>query len=59
MAADTIELGKVFAFDDKCYDVGILDKVFIAVPGLSQEAKQYAERQRIKYYEVAELEPPH
>ncbi len=59
VAADKIELGKLFAFDDKCYDVGILDKVLIAVPRLSQEAKQYAEHQRIKYYEVAELEPPH
>ena len=52
-----VELDKVFDFDDKAYDAGILDKVFIAVPELSREAKQFAQRQRIRVFEVKELEP--
>jgi len=50
-------LDKVFDFDDKAYDAGILDKVFIAVPGLTNEAKQFAERQGIRVFEVGQLEP--
>lgn len=50
-----VELSKVFDFDAKAYDIGIQDKVFIAAPGLSQEAKQFAERQRIKVFEVEKL----
>ena len=52
-----MELDKVFDFDDKAYDAGILDKVFIAVPELSREAKQFAQRQKIRVFEVKELEP--
>jgi hypothetical protein len=48
-------LDKVFDFDDKTYDIGIRDKVFIAVPGLTREARQFAERQRIKVFEAKEL----
>jgi hypothetical protein len=51
-------LNNVFDFDDKAYDAGILDKVFIAVPGLTKEARQFAERQRIRVFEVEQLEPP-
>jgi general secretion pathway protein E len=51
-------LDKVFDFDDKAYDAGILDKVFIAVPGLTNEARQFAERQRIRVFEVEQLELP-
>ena len=53
-----IELDKVFSFDDKAYDIGIQDKVFIASPGLSREAKQFAERQRIRVFEVRKAEQP-
>jgi len=49
-------LDRVFDFDDKAYDAGILDKVFIAVPGLTREAKQFAERQRMRVFEVGQLE---
>lgn len=52
---DKIGLDKVFDFDDKTYDIGIRDKVFIAVPGLTREARQFAERQRIKVFEAKEL----
>jgi general secretion pathway protein E len=56
VAEQPVELDRVFDFDDKAYDAGILDKVFIAVPSLSREAKQFAQRQRIKVFEVKELE---
>jgi phosphoribosyl-dephospho-CoA transferase len=51
-------LDRVFDFDDKAYDTGILDKVFIAVPGLTKEARQFATRQGIRVFEVSQLEPP-
>ncbi|MFW6105506.1 MAG: restriction endonuclease [Chloroflexota bacterium] len=50
-------LDRVFDFDDKAYDAGILDKVFIAVPGLTKEARQFAKRQGIRVFEVEQLEP--
>ena len=56
-AKEPISLDKVFNFDDKAYDIGILDKAFIAAPGLTHEAKQFAQRQRIKVFEVGEIEP--
>lgn len=48
-------LGKVFDFDDKAYDAGISDKVIIAAPGLTKEARQFAQRQGIRVFEVAKL----
>ena len=48
-------LDRVFDFDDKAYDAGILDKVFVAVPGLTREAMQFARRQGIKVFEVKQL----
>jgi len=51
-------LDRIFDFDDKAYDAGILDKVFIAVPGLTKEARQFAKRQGIRVFEVEQLEPP-
>jgi uncharacterized Zn finger protein len=50
-------LDRVFDFDDKAYDAGIMDKVLIAVPGLTREAQQFAERQGIVVFEVEQLEP--
>ena len=52
-----VGLDAVFSFDDRAYDAGIQDKVFIAVPGLSKEAREFARRQRINVLEVKELEP--
>ncbi len=52
-----VGLDRVFDFDDKAYDIGIQDKVFIAVPGLTKEARQFARRQRIRVFETKELEP--
>ena len=57
VAEEPVGLNKVFDFDSKAYDSGILNKVFIAVPGLSKEARQFAQRQKIKVFEVEQLEP--
>ena len=43
-----VPLSRLFDFDNKVYDVGIRNKVFIAPGGLSQEARQFAEHQRIR-----------
>ncbi len=51
-------LDRVFDFDDKAYDAGILDKVLLTVPGLTREARQFADRQGIRVFEAAQLEPP-
>jgi ssDNA-binding Zn-finger/Zn-ribbon topoisomerase 1 len=52
---EPVGLDKLFAFDNKAYDIGILDKVFIAVPALAKEARQFAQRQRIKVFEATAL----
>jgi len=51
-------LDRVFDFDDRAYDAGIMDEVLIAVPGLTKEATQFAQRQGIRVFEVGQLEPP-
>jgi hypothetical protein len=48
-------LNRVFDFDDKAYDAGIMDKVFIAVPGLTKEAMQFAKRQGIRVFTIEKL----
>jgi ssDNA-binding Zn-finger/Zn-ribbon topoisomerase 1 len=53
---EPIGLDRLFAFDNKAYDIGIMDKVFVAVPALAKEADQFAQRQRIKVLEAGELE---
>jgi uncharacterized protein YebE (UPF0316 family) len=53
-----VDLGKVFDFDDKAYDAGIHDKVFIASPRLSREAALFAARQRIRVYETGVVKSP-
>lgn len=42
------EMNTIFNFANKAYDCGIIDRLLIAVPELSQEAKELARRQRIK-----------
>jgi len=46
--ASPVPLSRLFEFDNKVYDVGIRNKVFVTPGGLSQEAKQFAEHQRIQ-----------
>jgi len=53
---DDIGLAEVFAFDNKVYDLGIHDKVLLALPKLSLEARQFARQQRIKVIEEEDLE---
>ncbi|OGN95523.1 MAG: secretion system protein E [Chloroflexi bacterium RBG_13_51_36] len=43
-----IEVGTIFSLANKAYDSGILDRILVAIPDLSQEAKQLARKQRIK-----------
>ena len=50
-------LDRVFKFDDKAYDAGILDKVIIAVPGLTAEARKFARHQGTMVFETGQLEP--
>jgi general secretion pathway protein E len=42
------EVGTIFSLANKAYDCGILDRILIAVPDLSEEMKQLALKQRIK-----------
>ncbi len=42
------EAGTIFSLANKAYDCGILDRILIAIPELSQEMKQLALKQRIK-----------
>ena len=57
LTSDTQEtgLGQVFAFDDKCYDCGIRDKVIIVIPKLDPVATRFAQGQRIKTLEEEDL----
>src|SRR4030043_2395866 len=43
-----IEVGTIFSLANKAYDSGLLDRILVAIPDLSQEAKQLARKQRIK-----------
>jgi general secretion pathway protein E len=49
-------LGSVFAFDDKCYDCGIRDKVFLAFPALDDVANRFALNQRIRVFNTDGLQ---
>lgn len=49
-----ISFNPVSSFDTRAYDVGIHDKLLLACPGLSQEARQFAQYQRIKVIEVTD-----
>ena len=50
------EAGIIFSFANKAYDCGILDRMLIAIPELSQEAKQLAQKQRIKVIDGERIE---
>jgi hypothetical protein len=58
VAEKPMGLDRVFDFDDRAYDAGIMDKVLVAVPGLTGEAMQFAKRQGIRVFEVKQLETP-
>ena len=42
------QAGTIFTLANKAYDCGILDRILVAVPELSQEANQLARKQRIR-----------
>jgi len=50
------EVASIFSFANKAYDTGIQSRVLIAVPQLSPEAKQLAQKQRIKVIGVEQIE---
>ena len=51
-----MEVGTIFSLANKAYDCGILDRILIAVPELSQETKQLARKQRIKVIDGEQIE---
>jgi hypothetical protein len=53
--SEDVGLEDVFRFDNKVYDLGIHDKVMLALPSLSGEARQFARRQRIKAFDARDL----
>ncbi len=50
------EVATIFSFANKAYDTGVLDRVLFAVPGISQEAKQLARKQRIAVIDEERIE---
>jgi general secretion pathway protein E len=42
------QAGTIFTLANKAYDCGILDRILVAAPELSQEAKELARKQRIR-----------
>ena len=49
---EEVSLDKVSVFDTKAYEVGVDEKAIVISPALSPEAKQFAEHQRIKVFEL-------
>ena len=47
-----IGIDPVFLFDTKAYDIGVHDKILLVNPNLSTEARQFAQHQHIKVYEL-------
>jgi len=50
-----MEVGTIFSFANKAYDIGTRGRILIAIPGLSQEARQLAQKQRIKVIEGEQI----
>jgi general secretion pathway protein E len=48
---DEIGLSEVALFDTKAFDCGVDDKVLVVSPGLTPEARQFAQHQRIRVLE--------
>ncbi|HEY86847.1 MAG TPA: type II/IV secretion system protein, partial [Dehalococcoidia bacterium] len=51
-----LEVDTIFSFANKAYDTDIHDRILVAVPGISQEAKKLAHKQRIKVIDGEHLE---
>jgi general secretion pathway protein E len=50
------EIKAIFSFANKAYDTGIQSRVLIAIPQLGPEAKQLAQKQRIKVIDAEQIE---
>jgi general secretion pathway protein E len=53
-----VSLEQVTLFDTKAYDAGIDGKVIVVSPGISSEAKQFAQHQKIKVFELDQKRVP-
>ena len=51
-----ISLEEIFKFDDKTYDIGIYNKVLLAIPTISDQAMRFAQRQNIIVLKEDDLE---
>jgi general secretion pathway protein E len=51
-----MEVGTIFSLANKAYDCGIIDRILVAIPELSQETKQLARKQRIKVIDGEQIE---
>jgi general secretion pathway protein E len=51
-----MEAGAIFNLANKAYDCGILDRILVTIPDLSQEMKQMAHKQRIKVIDGERIE---
>ncbi len=51
-----LEMNTIFSFANKAYDTGIHDRVLVTVPELSPEARQLAQKQRIKVIDGGKIE---
>jgi general secretion pathway protein E len=50
------EVGTIFSLANKAYDCGILDRILVTIPELSQETKELARKQRIKVIDGERIE---
>jgi len=50
------EVGTIFSLANKAYDCGILDRILVTIPELSQETKELAHKQRIKVVDGERIE---
>lgn len=50
-----VSLEDVFRFDTTTYDLNLEYKAIVAIPKLTEEAKMFAERQKIKVFEIDDI----
>lgn len=50
-----VSVDKVFRFDEKAFDLGIRDKIIIALPEISENVRFFAQQQRIRLFGYKEL----
>ena len=50
--------GTIFELANKAYDCGVLDRILVTVPELSEATRQLARKQRIKVINAGQIEQP-